>query len=508
MTKETTTTGKRHDGVFTSPQIVRYMLDMAGYVPNRDLSLVSVIEPSCGNGEFVLEIISRICLSAQIHGFDTAQTINSCLVCYDTDSTKIRTCLDRIQSRFPNITINENLFRNEDFLTAETPVADLIIGNPPYVRYEQIPSEQKVLYKQLFSTFRGRADIYVPFFEKSLRSLQPGGKHCFLCSNRWLKNQYGHNLRQLIASSYHLHEIVNLETVNPFQEDVIAYPAITLISRTQPDKSFLYSEINDINTLIFGKAAKTSCRMPESGDRGDLFSFQKASRSGLTSIENLGFKIGIGVATGADKIFIRKDLPDFIENELLLPVLTSKDVRNNRLDWSGNYLFNPFTENGKTIDLSLFPKAKKYLESYREKLESRHISRKKPSNWYRTIDRVHKELLSQPKILLPDISANNFILIDSGHYYPHHNLYYITGGDIDGLKVLSAVLMSDFVVSQLSRLSNNMNGGYPRWQSQYIRKLKIPDLSVLNSADTRELMELYDARNLSGINALVNGIIA
>lgn len=484
------------------------MLDMADYVPSRDLSSVSVVEPSCGNGEFVLEIISRVCQSARLYGFDPVDTLNRCLVCYDTDREKIKASLERIRSTFPGIAINEGIFRNENFLTAHLSAADLIIGNPPYVRYEQIPAAQKSVYRQLFSTFRYRADIYVPFFEKSLLSLRQDGKHCFICSNRWLKNQYGYNLRQLIATSYNLHEIVNLETVNPFQEDVIAYPAITLISRTQTGATFRYTEVTDINALTFRDTTNQQYEMPKGGDWSGMFTREATNRFGLTSIENLGFKIGIGVATGADKIFIGKDLPDFIENELLLPVLTSKDIRNNRLNWGGNYLFNPFTESGNTIELSRFPKAKKYLESHKEKLENRHISRKKPSNWYRTIDRVHKELLSQPKILLPDVSANNYILIDSGHYYPHHNLYFITGSDIGRLKVLSAVLMSNFVVSQLSRLANNMNGGYPRWQSQYIRKLKIPDISAINPSESRKLMSLYDEQNLSGINALVNSIIS
>ncbi|WP_301709802.1 hypothetical protein, partial [uncultured Duncaniella sp.] len=112
------------------------------------------------------------------------------------------------------------------------------------------------------------------------------------------------------------------------------------------------------------------------------------------------------------------------------------------------------------------------------------------------------------KILLPDISANNQILIDAGHFYPHHNLYYITGGDIDNLKILSAFLMSDFIVSQLSRLSNNMNGGYPRWQSQYIKKLKVPNIYDINESDSKMLISFYDAKNLPGINSIVNKIIA
>lgn len=504
---KTRPTGKIRDNVFTSPDVVKYMLDLSGYTPDRDLSSVNVIEPSCGEGEFVIEIIARLIRSAHVFGFNPSEAINRCLICYDIDQKNIDISINRIHSHFPEININDNIFRNEDFLIADVANTDLIIGNPPYVRHEQIALPQKELYRKLFPTFRYRADLYVAFFEKSLRSLRLGGKHCFICSNRWMKNQYGHNLRNLISSSFRLLAIVNLEKVNPFQEEVIAYPAISLIENSPTKESFQYIEVNDLNNMPLPEATAFYYQMPRNGNWNETFHTASGINK-LTSIEDMGFKIGIGVATGADKIFIGKDLPELIEEELLLPILTSKDIRNNRLCWSGNYIFNPFDENGKIIDLYLFPKAKAYLEAHQETLQSRYVSQKKPSHWYRTIDRIYKELVSQPKILLPDISANSLILIDNGHYYPHHNLYYITGGDVDSLKMLSAVLMSDFITSQLSQLANHMNGGYPRWQSQYIRKLRVPDIHAIAPSDSKALISSYDARNLSEINTVVNNIIA
>ena len=458
-------------------------------------------------GEFVVEIISRLAQSARRYGFDPSEAISRCLTCYDTDGERLYACIRRIRARFPNIALGENVCRNEDFLTANVPHADLVIGNPPYVRYEQIPEQQKALYRQLFPTFRHRADLYVPFYEKSLHSLLPGGKHCFICSNRWLKNQYGRALRQLIASSFCLCAVVNLEKANPFQEKVSAYPAISLIANSPAKESFLYGEADCLASMPRLETAAQQLAIPRSGDWNEVFNTVPDSNR-LTTIENLGFKIGIGVATGADKIFIGQHLPRFVEKELLLPVLTTKDIRNNHLNWSGNYLFNPFNESGKVIDLSLFPKAKSYLEAHKEKLLNRHMSQANPANWYRTIDKIHKELLAQPKILLPDMSANSLILIDTGHFYPHHNLYYITGHNVESLKVLSAILMSDFVIGQLVRLTNCMNGGYPRWQSQYIRKLKVPDIHAIKPSDSKMLASLYDTQNLPGINALVNHIVA
>ena len=75
--------------------------------------------------------------------------------------------------------------------------------------------------------------MYVLFFEKSLACLKPNGKHCFICSNRWMKNRYGKKLRTLIACHYDLKKIINMEGANAFKEEVLAYPAITLILNKQ-----------------------------------------------------------------------------------------------------------------------------------------------------------------------------------------------------------------------------------------------------------------------------------
>lgn len=496
--------GKKHGDVFTSPCVVKYMLDISGYTPDRDLSAVTIIEPSCGEGAFVVEIISRLYESAQKFNFNHKEAVSRNVLCFDIDHSKIHKCIQNIFAA--GFDLDKLIFRCEDFLLADVPPVDLIIGNPPYVRHEQIPEEQKSLYRKIFPTFKHRADLYIPFYEKSLQLLKPGGKHCFICSNRWLKNQYGYGLRNIISSSFNLRKIVNLEKVNPFEEDVIAYPAISLIEKEPAGSGFEYADIEDINDFRNNDFLSRKYAMPHNGDWSDTLNIV-SNRLNLSSIEDMGFKIGIGVATGADKVFIGRNLIYHIEEELLLPILTSKDVKNNDLHWSGNYLFNPFDDEGKVIELSKYPKAQAYLELHREQLQGRHVSKKNPSNWYRTIDRVYKELLSKPKILMPDISANNQILIDDGNYYPHHNLYYITGGDMGDLKVLSAILMSDFIVNQLSQLANNMNGGYPRWQSQYVRKLRLPNINTIEPSYSEKLINYYDSRNRPAINSIVNRIV-
>ncbi|MCB9298850.1 MAG: Eco57I restriction-modification methylase domain-containing protein [Lewinellaceae bacterium] len=90
--------------------------------------------------------------------------------------------------------MGKKIVKQADFLDTQPGKFDIVIGNPPYVRHEQIPEPRKSLYKRKFSTFRHRSDLYIPFYEHALKLLNFEGKLCFICSNRWLRNQYGGTL--------------------------------------------------------------------------------------------------------------------------------------------------------------------------------------------------------------------------------------------------------------------------------------------------------------------------
>jgi len=309
-------------------------------------------------------------------------------------------------------------------------------------------------------------------------------------------------LRLLIAERYKIEVIINLENANAFQEDVLAYPAITLISNQLTDGKVKYADIEDISRLH-----EPSFSLKESPTGDDWTSiFHNINYTNLYSIEELGFKIGIGVATGADRIFISKELPQMVEPELLLPAINARDLTGDKMQWNGEYLLNPYRPNGDLIDLSTYPKASQYLRKHEDILSKRHIAKKNTTKWYKTIDRIYPSLRYENKILLPDMSGNRYIFIDEGNYYPLHNLYYITGRSLRELKVLSAFLISDEIRKQIRNITNNMNGGFPRWQSQYLRKLRMPDISQITEEECIILISSYEQRDYQMINKLVKYI--
>ncbi len=500
--------GRNHGEVFTDNRIVDYLLNEINYKAHLDLRSVQILEPSSGTGAFATEITQRLFESSLLYGFSFVEAFEANVRFVELNEDNYAKLVAQLEEMIFSFGIDYNIQHSKtivkgDFLTLDFDNNfDCIVGNPPYIRHELIPTKLKELYKSRYETFKYRADLYILFFERSLQLLNKNGILSFICSNRWLYNQYGQLLRDKIAKSYHLQKLLNMEKASPFDESVIAYPSITTITNSSSESNTLFYETGikdiDLETINFSKVPT-----PKNDSWQNLFLSYNLEHYALTSILTQNFEIGIGVATGADNVFIKKETEiSNIERSRLLPIVTARDLTDTGINWDNKYLLNPY-DNGILCELDDYPNFKQYLESQKEILLKRHTVQKNPSKWYKTIDKIKPDLIHKPKLLLPDIAGINRLIIDEGHYYPHHNLYYILGETVSDLKILACVLMSDFIREQLSQIGICMNGGLPRFQAQTLKKLRIPHISMLDSLDKLALIEAYDKIDYVTINKII-----
>jgi hypothetical protein len=212
-----------------------------------------------------------------------------------------------------------------------------------------------------------------------------------------------------------------------------------------------------------------------------------------------GTRVGIGVATGADKVFLTKD-PNLVEAERLLPMAMAKDTMTGTLEWSGHYLVNPWEPNGSLVDLGSYPQLRRYFEENDAVLKGRHVGKKSSSRWYKTIDKVNHALTARPKLLIPDIKSVAHPVYDEGHYYPHHNLYHVTSEAWD-LKVLGGLLLSAIGQFFIECYAVRMSGGYLRFQAQYLRRIRVPQPEEINANQAEELRQAFEKRDLKAATA-------
>lgn len=517
-----------HGEVFTRRWVVDLILDLLAYTADKDLCDVRLVEPACGTGAFLAAVAARISASCRRRNrpIGDAITAVSALDLLDCNVQQSRAVVaeqltgDGWQPDEAEEVAAAWVKQGDYLLRPESAQrADYVVGNPPYIRLEDVPNDRMAAYRSVCSTMGGRADIYVGFYEVAMRSLAPNGRLGFICADRWMRNQYGRQLRQLVTSRFSMDLALVMHDVDAFDDQVSAYPAITVISNrpqgsavaadttrafgaTQADDFaawYVKSEPESVSTEAY-QAARMTHWFP------DEDSWPTASPARLAVLEDLterfglledgktGTRVGIGIATGADKVFLTNDA-DLVESDRLLPMAMVRDTTTGALDWHGTFLVNPWTAHGDLVDLSAYPRLAGHFEEHGAALRKRYVAVKQPQRWYKTIDKVDPRLARRPKLLFPDMKLTIHPVLDEGGLYPHHNLYFIVS-DVWDMRVLGGLLLSKVAEAFVEAYAVKMRGGTLRFQAQYLRKIRVPDPASISESDQAALAGAFDKRDV------------
>lgn len=526
-------TASTRGAIYTRREVVEFILDLVGYTADKPLHQSRLLEPSFGEGSFLLPAIERL-IAAWNKNFagqapalaqlaDCIRAIELHRPAYETTKEKVILLLQQHGISYDSATelADQWLVCGDYLLTPLERRFDFVVGNPPYVRQELIPDALLAEYRSRYRTIYDRADLYIPFIERSLTLLAKQGQLSFICADRWMKNRYGGPLRKMIAVAFHLKFYIDMVGTAAFESEVTAYPAITVIIRKKSSvtrvshrpelsadalsrlSSMLLAEnlpaqnvlVKEINGVVDGEE-------PWILESSDQLALVRRLEALFPAIEEAGCKIGIGVATGADKAFIGPYDELDVESDRKLPLVMTRDIESGSVHWRKQGVINPFAEDGTLVDLAQYPRLRQYLEERKEVIARRHCAAKAPQNWYRTIDRIWPALAKRPKLLIPDIKGTAHVVYEDGFLYPHHNLYYITSDTWD-LRALQAVLLSGIARLFVSVYSTKMRGGYMRFQAQYLRRIRIPRWEAVPATVRDALINAAVAQDMTACNRAV-----
>ena len=365
---------------------------------------------------------------------------------------------------------------------------DVVIGNPPYVPFQEVPSSEKDYYARLYESAVGKYDQYVLFMERALSLLKGSGFFGFIIPNKFILSDYGKGIKKILLK-HKIIEILDFRDIQVFS-GATNYPCILLIEGEQAYKNtFSYKTVSNIQSnqilsepvSINQNSLTTSRWVMIDMDEERLLGKLKIKSRNLGSITET---ITQGLRTGALQVFFNNLNSEVvqknkIENNLVLLIYHGKNVKRytSLLDFKDDLLLFPYQEDHSTpVDIDKYPKAKGYLAQYtqelRERKDSGKIFKNTDKKWFEYWD-SKPICFRQPKIVFPDISAhNNFFLDEDGIGYLNtcYGIFLCEGWNY---KYVLGLLNSRLLEFFVKRISPFVRGGFYRYKTKYMEQLPI-----------------------------------
>lgn len=397
---------------------------------------------------------------------------------------------------------------------------DLIIGNPPYIRQEDIKELKPNLAKN-YKVYKGTSDIYTYFYELGFNVLKQNGVLSFITSNKYTRAGYGESLREFLLKNTTLLEYIDLNGIKVFESATVDTSILSFEKAKTKDSSFKYlapnTELlkeNDFNIesiLNFNKIAQNSLSK-------ESFTFNDESTNALKAkIEKHGtplkdwhgLNIYRGILTGLNEAFIitteKRDeilakCKDEAEKErtakLICKMLRGRDIKRYSYEWAGLWVIN--THNGyksksgekiEAINIDEYPSLKQHLKPYYKTLEKRTDKGKTP---YNLRNCAYLEEFEKEKIVYSEIVRKPQFYLDTKlNFYAEATSFILTG---ENLKYLIAFLNNDFVAFMFKMFyaGGNLGENGFRYKKAFLERLPIPKINSKNEKLANELISLVD----------------
>jgi hypothetical protein len=437
-------------GIYTRPTIVDMILDNIGWCSDYDLIDNRLLEPASGDGAFVLTAVDRLLRSFAAHGHaPRPDLLAERLLAFEIHAGEAAKC----RAAVTELLINHGLMRNDaqglatnwvrkaDFLLSPLTSGSFthVVGNPPYLRWSKLPVSLRSRYEQVLPPTAAKGDLFLPFLDRGIEALKVGGKLGFVCTDRWKFMGFAEGFRRSRLPEVNILQDRAVTPAQAYVEAASTYPSIVVMQR-----------------------------------RGAVRKPVPKTKIGVT-LKEAGFEVRVGPALGCtDAYVLPLERAHEVEEELLRPWLSPSDVGDGWIEKISKVVICLYDDDGKLQDIDRFPKAKAWMTRYRAVLEQRAVVRKQRAAWYRPIDKVSAKLWMQPKLLVPELSKNPRLALDTSGAVPAHGLYAIQARECStDLHKLAAKLADGHFAKEIAKLAPRANGGYLRCYKRFIESLLI-----------------------------------
>ncbi|ECY0969303.1 class I SAM-dependent DNA methyltransferase [Campylobacter coli] len=406
---------------------------------------------------------------------------------------------------------------------------DLIIGNPPYIRQEELKELKPHLAKN-YKVYKGMSDIYTYFYELGFNVLKDNGVLSYITSNKYTRAGYGEALREFLLKNVKVLEYTDLNGIKVFDSATVDTSILCFEKSKSKDNKFKYLALSNeiLKTCAYDIGLyKDFAEFSQNSLSKESFTFSDENTSALKAkIERIGtplkewqgLNIYRGILTGYNEAFIittekRNEIlancKDEAEKErtakLIRKMLRGRDIKRYSYEWAGLWvIFIPWhfpnVEKPKTMleneqDLKeQYPSLYKHLLSHKERLSKRnkeetgiryewYCLQRWGANYYQEFEREKigwQRITQEPSFIL----EKEYILLDS--------MAFMVANSKNELKYLLGFLNSSLIFYYFKNIGHLYSDKGFLLSNQYVEKFPILKINSKNQKIADEFINLVD----------------
>lgn len=449
--------------VFTPRNIVIEILNQVGYI--EKLYGKKVLENSCGDGAFLVEIVDRYIVDCLKQNFSKDRIIyglENDIYGNEIDRKHKANCIDNLNKVAQKYNINcvkWNIVQSDFLKSSISEKFDFIIGNPPYITYSDLNKTTRSFIKKNFIVCSdGKPDYYYAFIEMSIKALADDGKLAYLIPNNIFKNRFADRLRVFMLP--HLSVIIDYTTEKLF-ENKLTSSAIIICNGSHHNNDIQYVDKVKNREIKLDKTNLT---------HKWIFKKKEVTKENKKRKFGDDFSAMCSIATLLNEVFILKNYEEYdkyiladgykIEKAILREAVSPRSLQYARKE----FLIFPYSyrENNSLLHfeesefIQQFPGVSSYLKSFIERLNRR--DKDKNSKWFEFGRSQALSHLNQEKLLLSTLITEEVKIHHiAKNQVPYSGICIYQKGDLS-LDIAEKILKSDEFLNYVYDIGINASG--------------------------------------------------
>lgn len=474
---------KTRGKIYTPKHIVKHILNLSSYCDENILNK-HVIDNSCGDGAFLVEIVDRY-INVALGANKPPDEIRSDLSIYihgieidDCEHKKAVKNVSEVAKKYGILNVDWDIICGNTLeINKYDGKMSFVLGNPPYVRVHNLGESFEKVKSYNFAQ-NGMTDLFIVFYEIGLKMLNKTGILGYITPSSLYNSLAGKGMREYYVKNNIIQKVVDLKHNQVF--NATTYTTIMILSYNNPSTEIEYYEY-DLKTdgLIFVDNLSVNDFYI-----GDNFYFSsKENLNYLKSIlnnskKNNSIEVKNGFATLKDDFFIG----NFDFSEFLIPVIkASTGEQKSCIFPYENNILAPYEKICKNRKL------KEHFEKYKDTLAKRSLDKK--TQWYafgrsQGIKDVYKNKFAIGS-LLKNVKSIKLFPCKSG-VGVYGGLYILSDFSEEKMKKL---LLNEKFVNYIMLLGKYKNGGYYTFSSSDLKKFL--DFETKNEDRNNEQLGLF-----------------